>query len=125
MSVKDFTSGYLSSMIYRTEVGIPLKMDTEVDDPLRTNWKWKIVGLLDDNTNSVFFGAAFQEVDPSGEATDNIVISIRGIDNPYQVDIGNMKTWNNIIPFINEVIKSNFLGVAFGKGDVQLQLAVP
>jgi hypothetical protein len=130
MSVKDFSYGYLSSVIYG---GFATKLEMGAEYGDRFGNYWKVIALLDDNSGighngSGFYGAAFEE---RNEATDdltgNIVISIRGTDNPYNMQNiawNKPDTWDDFVPFVEDAIFSDYFGVVQGRGDIQLPVAL-
>ncbi len=130
MSVKDFSYGYLSSVIYG---GFATKLEMGAVYYDRFENKWEVIALLDDNSGighngSGFYGAAFAERNQdTNSLTGNIVISIRGTDNPY--DMAGMawnkpETWDDFVPFVEDAIFSDYFGVVRGRENIQLPVAL-
>ncbi|CAH1208159.1 hypothetical protein PAECIP111893_02849 [Paenibacillus plantiphilus] len=131
MSVRDFSYGFLSAVVYDQLRGQPdLEIGAKFDD--RFSNYWEVIGVVDDNSTfsydgSGLYAAAFKEFDTAGNSTGNIVISIRGTDNPYK--IGNItwnkpSTWDDFIPFLEDAYYSDYLGVAQGGDNPQLPEAI-
>ncbi|MFD0675232.1 hypothetical protein [Cohnella sp. GCM10027633] len=123
--VSDYSYGFLSNQIYRKNL---TKNEIEIDPFGRM---WELVDIIDDNSGygqlgSGFYAGIYEEVDANKNKLGNIVLAIRGTDDPFDIDITwwDPTSWDNAVPFIEDVIVNDYLGVVRGNATPQLPVAL-